>query len=342
MSTPNSQSNFSLNTPMNTPDRPGSQSDISFQLDDDTWVDLDNEKLKSDQDNIDKVLKFLLNHRPIKKQPGRPPKNADNLNRGSSNTLKVPDSVSESLKSVVNIGELHAGVLLDYLMKVNSLNKRLISHCDSLTKKFNDLNDKFNSFEATTKQNSTVTTPPLPDVSSHADSQLVEQYINKNENLQLKLDSLEQGTLSNVLVCSGSSIVEYITDSDDKSLTEKVVDKVKEFLPGVESSIIDRVIPIGKEKKTFKVICTNISVKNDILKSARMRKVPNVYFTEYLTPYRNTLYYKLRQIKKKYPFKIFSVYTRNGNLFYKNVGDDKYHRVKSNEDVIGLEARLSV
>ena len=154
MSTPNSQSNITLNALMNTPERPGSQSDFSFHLDDDAWMDLDGEKLKSDQDNIDKVLKFLLNHKPIKKQRGRPPskKNSDNSSKDSADgkdiadTLKIPDSVNESLKSVVNIGELHAGVLLDYLKKVNSLNKKLISHCDNLTKKYNRLNERLNIF----------------------------------------------------------------------------------------------------------------------------------------------------------------------------------------------------
>ena len=163
----------------------------------------------------------------------------------------------------------------------------------------------------------------------------------KNDDFQLRLDSLEQGSLSNVLVCSGSSIVECIENNED-ALTTKVIDKVKEFLPDVDGNTIDRVIPIGKEKKSLKVICANVTVRNNILRAARIRKVPNIYFNEYLTAFRNTLYYKLRLIKKRFNSKIASVYTRNGNLFYKNIGDEKYYRIKSEQDITELEARLSI
>ena len=75
--------------------------------------------LKSEQKKIDTNINFLLNYNPKKKKAGRPPKT------DSTNTnVQFPASVSDKFKSIVDINDLHPGVLLDYLIKVNNFNKK--------------------------------------------------------------------------------------------------------------------------------------------------------------------------------------------------------------------------
>ena len=55
--------------------------------------------------------------------------------------VMIPDTVRPDLKSLVNISELHRGILLDYLIKVNTLNTKHLNNFELLNKKCNELND---------------------------------------------------------------------------------------------------------------------------------------------------------------------------------------------------------
>ena len=96
----------------------GSQSDASFN-DAETVNDLDFTNLRGDQETIDSTLKFLLNYNVHKKKRGRPAFNT-NEEKNVPDRLTVPDSVNDSLKTITNVSQLHAGVLIDYLIKSNN------------------------------------------------------------------------------------------------------------------------------------------------------------------------------------------------------------------------------
>ena len=100
------------------------------------------------------------------------------------------------------------------------------------------------------------------------------------------------------------------------------------------------ITPVCRVRKVLKITCANYQIKNDILKTARERKLPNIHFSEFRTNYRFTLYYKLRQLKKTYTRLIYSTYTRDGNLFYKLTGDPKFNIVRSNQDLEDLKTKL--
>ena len=90
----------------------------------------------------------MINYKPTKRGPGRP--------KGSEKSVSaipktVPDNITETAKSFTNINDLHPGILLEYLTKVNSLNKKLLNHCDNLTKKYDQLNEKLNNIVKTTQ-----------------------------------------------------------------------------------------------------------------------------------------------------------------------------------------------
>ena len=104
--------------------------------------------LIDEQNSIDKILNFLIHYKENKKGPGRPSSKSKEKSK-EENLQKVPDNVSESFRSIKSINDIHGGILLDYLMKVNSLNKKLLSHCNNLTKKYGELNDKLKNISET-------------------------------------------------------------------------------------------------------------------------------------------------------------------------------------------------
>ena len=164
---------------------------------------------------------------------------------------------------------------------------------------------------------------------------------NTNESIQAKLDEIEQNSYSNVIVCSGDAVNELITANSNQDCKRNFIRKVDEIVPGVTSSDIVSVIPFGKERKCLKVTCMNANIRNTILKEARRKKLPNIFYGEFLTPVRNNLYYQLRALKRRFSEKVKSVYTRNGKIYYKLNGVERCHLVRTQDDVTNLVSRLS-
>ena len=108
-----------------------------------------------------------------------------------------------------------------------------------------------------------------------------------------------------------------------------------------EDGDIVKVSIYGKKKTHVKFECSSASVKKRIIASARHSKPVDIYFTEFLTNYRNQMLFSLRSLKSKFRDKISAVYTRDGNLFYKLHGADGFKSVRNPMDVTMLERRLS-
>ena len=126
--------------------------------------------------------------------------------------MKVPDNVSESLKTILDVNDLHAGVLLDYLTKVSRLNKKLIDHVQNLNDKLCVLSEKIDSNESVEPVTRNSTHDPVA-VNHRCSTLSADVIASSNQNndvcnneLSFKLDDLEQKSNSNVLLCKGEII----------------------------------------------------------------------------------------------------------------------------------------
>ena len=155
-------------------------------------VEIDN--LQSEQQNIDSVLNYLLKARIPKKKVGRPPggaKGANSQNSQGANSqnsqndvddITMPSSVDDTLSSIININQLHAGVLLEFLKKINNFNKKLLRGFIDLTNKYHENVEKKNSPD-----------PENPQTSNTLDSlEIVDNnYRKQTEEFQVKIDEIE-------------------------------------------------------------------------------------------------------------------------------------------------------
>ena len=102
----------------------------------DSIEEIDLENLNEDQSQIDSVLKFLLSYNAPKKSVLRPRKNVAkkgentmvlNPNENSDEApVSVPEDLRECMKKVSNINDLHPGLLMEYLVKLNEFNKKIL------------------------------------------------------------------------------------------------------------------------------------------------------------------------------------------------------------------------
>ena len=336
------------------PDSRLSQSDCSFN--DDQFIDeIDCTDYKEEQNKIEKTLNFLLNFNATNKRTrGRPPKNPQTT---KTSPLKVPESVNDELKSFTNINDLHPGVLLDYLKKVNNLNKKILKSYDILNNKYNELSAKVN--EITINQNTPAVSTPRPIISSdqsipvilppasvtecpsHTITNNFESNTNNNIEIHLKIDAIEQKNNSNILLCAGDIANDIINLNESNSnLKSNFIEKVKKIIPAVTATDVERVYTFGKNKKTLKVIWSSTVTRNNFLSEIKKLKPTNIYFSEFLTTYRNKLFYELRQLRRKYPTKITAAYTREGNIYFKSSTNNKFNIVRTTQDILNLTRTL--
>ena len=154
------------------------------------------------------------------------------------------------------------------------------------------------------------------------------------------MDSIEQKANANFLLCSGLSIKNAI-EATEGTLKENVVSKIKESMPDVVTDEIIKVTPFGKKNTHVRVECTSPGARRMLITRARQVKPVELYFSELLTPRRNTMFHSLRSLKSKFPNVIKAVYTRDGNIFYKLHGSDDFKKIKCPREITELEKRFS-
>ena len=346
-----SQSTSSI---LSTPDfTHNSQPFISSQLESCLTEDFvtpdDLDYLNAEQSKIDSTLNFLLNVNFKKRKPGRPPKL-------TTNPPQIPDSVREQFKSITDINDLHPGVLLDYLTKINNLNKKILGNFKLLNEKYCELNRKFEIQNNRVSANLNLSSPLLETVSTENialpqnipqdDVSAVDNNKNQTnietlkEEFQLKIDDLEQKNYSHVIAVSGNSLT--LATNDRTDYKSRVIDLIVEKTNNIiKKEDIENVIAVGKEKKIYKCICKTLKVKQSVLSYARQHKPDNIYFSEFLTLYRNKLYFGARQLKKKFPDKISAVYTREGNIYYKTTASTQFSLIRKENDLTKLNEKFS-
>ena len=279
MSGTNSQSANALLSPLpsSAPDRRfSSQSNSNSNLNDENeWSDIpDIDSLKDEQKIIEKTLNSLLNFKVHAKTRGRPP-NVPKV------TQKIPDTVRDDFKSLSNINELHPGILMDYLTKVSSLNKKLLQNFELLTDKYIALNDKLSNSSTQLLVPNTLESPLHPQlpVLTSVGSKFEQNISNFNEDLFSKVDSLEQSSNACIVICSGENIND-IASTDAPNMKNKLYTALKTVSPEITESDVDHVSVFGKHRKQLKVTCSNISVKNKLLRDIRTKKPTNFFISE--------------------------------------------------------------
>ena len=276
ISTPSRENNpeVVVTTPHISPNRAvTSTPEVNFS-DDLGDADVSNvSSLKEEYETINKTLDFLLNFNCSKRKPGRPKTGETNANRQQ----KIPDTVNEKFKSISNVTDLHGGVLLDYLLKVNSLNKKLLSSFEKLNDKYVDLSKKFNQINLVTSELQSASTHQQLDSqhnsqsNSTSNNNATDKPDRDKDAIELKIDNIEQRANENFLFCSGTNISNALnTEGGNSNIDQKAkfVNIIQTLIKTLSEGDFRRVNVFGRNKNVLKVECTSIITKNKLLYEA--------------------------------------------------------------------------
>ena len=292
------------------------------------------ESLRQEQITIDKTLNYLMNFNPNKRKTGRPTKNSNKTSSSASassdtaNIDDIPDTVSENLKSITSINDLHAGMLLDYLKKIHCMNKKLFIGFERLTKTCNDLKN------AQVIHNDQV----VSDASDFPENKKLNEQ-NEITSFQIKLDDLEQRHNSNIILCTGETVTNLV-NNDNLDIKSEINQKLKCIDSSFESGSVSSISRFGKNKNTLKITFRDIHSKKRVLQEARKKKLHNILFSEFLTSYRNKVFYQARALKRTHPNLLSAVYVRNGNIYYKLNGNSEHKILRTLKQVEDLQNEI--
>ena len=303
----------------------------SLNLSNNDTEDFDLETIQQEQLTIDKTLNFLINCNPNKRRPGRPPKRDCVKSSASPDVNDIPDTVSDNLKNITDINNLHAGILLDYLKKVHTLNKKLFISYQRLTKDFEGLKSKLQDHPKFV-HDSVTNNVVLPKIETKENEE-------RFSNLQLKLDDLEQKNNSNVVLCTGSVITDIL--NDDTNIQSKISQSIKSIDSSFDAASITKVTKFGKNNNALKISFTDIHTRRRILSEARKKKRDDLFFSEFLTAHRNNIFYQARTLKKTYPDKLSTVYVRNGSIYYKLTSNSEFKILRTLQQITTLRDELA-
>ena len=240
----------------------------------DSLEDIDLDNLNEDQSRIDSVLRFLLNFNVPRKTVGRPRKedaaNSSNIpvllnNVDNDSQYSIPDDLRDSMKKISKIQDLNPGLLVDYLVRLNEFNKKILQSVGVLHKKYNELKRKQPNVTLTNLPRDSSNLSPGNIANSNIGEDDVRKSI-KEVELESRVDAIEQKSNANIILCSGPVIkeaIEAIGSNSDGDLKEKIVSTIRDTLPGVTNEVgnIIRVSPYGKAKTHVKVVCSSVQVR---------------------------------------------------------------------------------
>ena len=163
-----------------------------------------------------------------------------------------------------------------------------------------------------------------------------------------RLEKIEQSINSNILVCSGPGVPELVNEvkTDSSINLDRLKGNLCTAICGEEVTEIDiknlRVSLFGRERKSLKIECANSSSKLHIIKQARRKRPKGIYISEFLSKPKLQILRNLRNLKKLHPRRIDSVFTREGNIFYRLQGADRPVLVKSSKDIENIVNELPI
>ena len=161
-----------------------------------------------------------------------------------------------------------------------------------------------------------------------------------------RVEKIEKNINSHLLLCRGPAVGGKIDPSTVNGVVD--LDKVKaEICAEVCGETVSKIsvsalgISVyGKRKKTLKIECASVNVRNHLLEQARKRKPVGIYLVEFLSPEKLSLY-RVNDLKKEFPSKVNAVYVRRGDIFCKIEPDGDVIRVIKGENVDDLRRQFA-
>ena len=98
----------------------------------------------------------------------------------------------------------------------------------------------------------------------------------------------------------------------------------------------------GKIKKTLRIECASVTVRNHLLEQVRKRKPVGIYLSEFLPREKLSLLHRVKDLKREFPDKIRAVYIRQGDiLFCRKEPDGDVIRVSDAENIDDLRSQFT-
>ena len=260
---------------------------------------------------------------------GRPPKNKE---------------VLASPGPVVCVGDSSNGnsleLIVECLNKLNAQNQRLSNRVSELDSIVSEQNKTIESLK--TKVDS------LPEIGqSPSDSNSLAPEKELFTTVVKRVEKIEQNINSHLLICRGPTVISKIVSSTVDGVAD--IDKIKaEICAEVCGDTVSRVsvtslgVSIyGKSKKTLRIECASVNVRNHLLEQARKRKPTGIYLSEFLSPEKLLLLQQVRDLKREFSSRVRAVYIRRGDIFCKSEPDGDVIRVVNVENVNDLRRQLA-
>ena len=306
-------------------------------------IDFNLEDLRGEQESIDKLIESLLNFNPAASSNssqqqrresviGISPAPVRGRGPGRPRSTKAPPvtRTPTSPSPVVSESSPFAAVV-ECLNKINVQNKRLLDFVEVLS-------GKVESSQVTNPENNGLSEVQVGDPSNTQSS---------IDSVNERLEKIEQNININTLICRGPVVEDLIktTTSGETPNLERLKGEIcttacGESVTGIDISHM-QVSLFGKEKKCIKINCPSLVSKLHILKQTRSRKPEGFYVSEFLTTTKLKIFHNLRALKKQYPQKINSVFTRGGNILYTLRDSNRVHQVSSLSDLTDIIGPVS-
>jgi hypothetical protein len=277
--------------------------------------------------NVDKLINELSNMHPNKEDmiPEVATKEIKSLNKDK----QIKNNVNYSCETTMNQGALSNDILMEILNSLKVMNGKM-----------SDLQGSVNAV-----------TIEITEVKAELTQykNLVEEYKQEitvlkstNKSLQQKVNEIEKDSRINKLILSGP-IMKFNENSSPEQILDHSIKNIKNVynfdLTKNDISNCHRLR--GKDNNAQRVV---LSLNNNIKKSALISKVIqtdktrgiSLSINEYLSSHNSHILWKLRCLRKEHPTRIFSCFSRNGNVFYKAQRDSRPKQLSQQEDIDAL------
>ena len=151
----------------------------------------------------------------------------------------------------------------------------------------------------------------------------LEQEVNRLKvNMRRMEDSLDEADAyerRDTLILSGKDIPPAVVGEVPSEVACDIVKhRLKINIKSTDLSTAHRLGPKpktqGPDRRNIIIKLCRRELKHDLITACKKYKPPNIFINESLTPTRNSIFFTLRQAKKKYPNKIAACSTHDGKV----------------------------
>lgn len=170
----------------------------------------------------------------------------------------------------------------------------------------------------------------------------IEKQSNYIESLHIRLDKIEQSTLSDQIILSGSPIGKVVNsknrDGFDVSIEEVKLVINKEFDTEMTVEDIKRTVQLKGRRDAVVVTLRDKNLKYNLFSKLKTMKKdtndgPIIFVSDFLTSHRSKILYGMRLLRKSTPNPWFKIATRNGTPFAIIDGVKKWMPIICKEDL---------